>query len=271
VPQIQAYSTEVTIPLDQIAAFPIPTIPAEILQAIQGGAQEIRHSVTYTASTRSLSVRTFLVAPGSPNPTPPAAQTAGIERYDVNVESILWPSTTVVPPGTNPGSFVINGRIAGGAVPSLVFRDLANSLFVHAVGYSGTTPRTFNNVTTVVAGRYAIYAPEGRGTLTFSTDPGPGPGPDGNQPPVVNPTAGQNATTALPQIQLSAGATDPEGDTLTYSWRFVGKSASIIGPTTATPSVQFGEGFGSYVFEVTVTDSAGNFTTGQVTVMYVGR
>jgi hypothetical protein len=86
----------------------------------------------------------------------------------------------------------------------------------------------------------------------------------------VTASAGQNATTALSQIQLAATVANASG-AVTYSWRTVGKSAAIIGPTTATPSVQFAEGFGEYTFEVTARDAAGNTATGQVKVQYVGR
>src|SRR5688572_17924627 len=99
---LQTYSTEVTVPLAQIGAFPPPTISTANLAAISAGALQIRHAVTFTAATRRMSVRTFLVAPGSPTPTPPAAQTMLQESYEVNVENILWAPTTVVPPGTTP-------------------------------------------------------------------------------------------------------------------------------------------------------------------------
>jgi hypothetical protein len=266
---LRTYSTEVVVPLAQIGAFPPPSISAADLAAIAGGALQIRHSVTFTEATRRMSVRTFLVPPASPNPTPPAAQNILHESYEVNVENILWAPTTIVPPGTTPAvnTLVITGRIAGGGTS--IGGDLANRLFIHSVGFDrGATPARFNNVTTVVSGRYVIYATQGTGTLTYGPQaPEPEPEPEGIK---VTPSAGANATTALPEIQLSALVENSQG-ALTYSWRSVGKSASVIGPNTATPRVQFGQGFGEYIFEVTVIDNTGAMATGRVTVTYVGR
>jgi hypothetical protein len=269
-PQLQTYSTEVTVPLAQVGAFPAPTLPANVIQAVQGGALEIRHSLVFTSSTRRLSVRTFLVAPGSPNPTPPPAQTLLHESYEVNVENILWAPQTVVPPGSTGASLVITGRIAGGSLS--ITGNVTNRLFVHSVGFDNVTPVRFNNLTTVVAGAYTMYATQGTGTFAYASQtPGGGDGTGGNLPPVVVATAGNNVTTAQSEIQLDAsGSSDPEKGPLTFTWRFVGKTAAIINQNTAKPSVQFSEGFGEYTFEVTVTDDKGAFTRAQVKVLYVG-
>jgi hypothetical protein len=165
------------------------------------------------------------------------------------------------------------GRIAGGGLS--VAGDITGKLFVHSLGYdpanrndATNTENNLTNITTTVAGRYTAYAAQGLGIIGLSTDSS-GPG---TEPPAfsVTPSAGQNSTTALSQIQLTTTVANAEG-TVSYVWRTVGKSAAIIGPTTATPSVQFAEGFGDYVFEVVATDSAGHTSTGRVTVKYVGR
>jgi hypothetical protein len=269
---LTTYRTEVTVPLTGIGAYPAPNVPPADLQAIQAGALEIRHSLVFTASTRRLSVRTFLVAPGSPNPTPPAGQTMLHESYEVNVESVLWAPMSVTPPGTV-NTLVLTGRVAGGSLS--IAGDIANRLFIHSVGFdpenrnnASNTTNNLTNITSTVAGRYTLYSPQGIGTIGFASDLLP---PDGGGTAFkVTPSAGQNSTTALSEIQLSATVENANG-TVSYVWRTIGKSAAIIGPTTATPSVQFAEGFGQYVFEVTATDSGGNVATGQVSVMYVGR
>jgi hypothetical protein len=264
-PELQTYSAEFTVPLTALGAYPTPPIPSNVLQAIQGGALEIRHSVTYTQSQRHLSVRTFLMPPGSPNPTPPAMQTMMYEAYGVNVDAITWYPTTALPPGSSGGSVVITGRVTAGGVS--IRPDIFNRLFVHSVGFTNATPTPLNNMLTLIAGSHMLYAQQGTGNLTAGGGTGPGPGP-GTGPTVVV-TAGQNSTTALPEIELDASGSTGTG-TLTYMWRSIGPSASVIGNTSAKPRVQFGQGFNDYVFEVTVTDSTGS-ATGQVTVRYVGR
>jgi hypothetical protein len=194
------------------------------------------------------------------------------ESYEVNVEQVLWAPVSVVPPGTT-NSLVIIGRVAGGSLS--VAGDIANRLFVHSVGFDpsnrnnpSNTANNLTNITTTIAGRYTAYAQQGRGTIGYATDVTS----PGTEPPAfkVTASAGQNATTALSQITLTTTVENATG-AVSYSWRTVGKSAAIIGPTTASPSVQFAEGFGDYIFEVTATDAAGNRSTSQVTVRYVGR
>jgi len=151
-----------------------------------------------------------------------------------------------------------------------LFGNIENKLFVHSVGFTGTAaPVTFNNVTTNIAGTSVLYATSGRGTLAYGPPGGLEPG-NGEDVLTVTPSAGSNATTALPEITLSALVEHSSGS-ITYSWRNIGKSAAVIDSNTSTPRVQFGEGFGEYVFQVTVTDNTGATATGQVRVQYVGR
>jgi len=90
-----------------------------------------------------------------------------------------------------------------------------------------------------------------------------------NRPPVAD--AGPNQTTTQSQIALNGtGSYDPDGDTITYSWRVAGsKPAEITGGTTATPTVRFQQGWGDYIFELTVTDSKGARSTSTTLVNYI--
>jgi hypothetical protein len=262
--QIATFTQEVTVPLTQIGAATQPTVPAAVLQSIQSGAQEIRQQVTFAAATRRLSVRTFLVGRGAPNPTPAAGQTNLLESYEVNIENVIVNDRTKV--------IVIIGTIAGNTTSP--FGNIADRPFVYVFGYDVTaTPARLNNITSVVGGSNMFFAVGSTGTLTFAGQAiPPGPGTGENRPPVVVATAGQNATTAQAEVQLDAsGSSDPENAALTYAWRAIGKTAAIIDRNTAKPRVQFGEGFGEYIFEVTVTDDKGASAKAEVKVLYVGH
>lgn len=83
------------------------------------------------------------------------------------------------------------------------------------------------------------------------------------------------SSTNSPRIDVeavtSAGAvTSPEmeGSPLSYSWQVLGGEATISNGDTATPSVEFTSGPGSYVIRVTITDSNGRSSTGETTVVY---
>ena len=59
---------------------------------------------------------------------------------------------------------------------------------------------------------------------------------------------------------------------LSYLWTMAqgSPSAAILAGTTATPTVQFGLGRGTYTFQLTVTDSKGNSATDFATVNFEG-
>ena len=63
------------------------------------------------------------------------------------------------------------------------------------------------------------------------------------------------------------------GDPLSYQWTIPqgSPSAAIFHGTTATPTVQFGQWRGLYVFQLTVIDSAGRSAPDLVTVNYLGN
>jgi hypothetical protein len=87
--------------------------------------------------------------------------------------------------------------------------------------------------------------------------------PDSTDSPQLNPRASSSLNTELDST--SPGA---EGSPLSYSWQVLGGEAAITDGDTATPSVEFTSGPGSYVVRVTITDSNGRSSTGETTVVY---
>jgi hypothetical protein len=76
----------------------------------------------------------------------------------------------------------------------------------------------------------------------------------GNSPPVAN--AGPDQAVMSEDIVLNgSGSYDPDGDSLTYSWRVISNAnALIFGADTANPTVRLISGYGHYAFELTVWD-----------------
>ncbi|MCC7173911.1 MAG: OmpA family protein [Bryobacterales bacterium] len=90
-----------------------------------------------------------------------------------------------------------------------------------------------------------------------------------NNPPVAN--AGPDQMTMTSTITLDGSQSyDPDGDPITYSWRVLGNGhADIYGANTAKPSVLLSSGYGSYTFELTVTDSKRASSSATVRVNYI--
>ena len=94
-----------------------------------------------------------------------------------------------------------------------------------------------------------------------------------NQPPVITtgtPTASPSSVTGVVLVQLSVTATDPNSDSLTYSWTQepaspVGSfsSATVARPTWSSPTVTTATHF---TLKVTVSDGKGGTVQGQVGV-----
>ncbi|MCL6508866.1 MAG: hypothetical protein K6T59_17800, partial [Bryobacteraceae bacterium] len=62
---------------------------------------------------------------------------------------------------------------------------------------------------------------------------------------------------------------DPDGDPITFAWRVAGpRQAEIQNANTPNPVVKFLQGFGDYVFELTVTDPWGLTSTDTVRIRY---
>jgi PKD domain len=81
----------------------------------------------------------------------------------------------------------------------------------------------------------------------------------------------KDLTTFSNQIQLDGTkSTSTDGKPLTYSWTIAPGSPvpAISNPDSATPTVQFPTGPVPYIFELTVTDSAGRTATDKVTVNF---
>ena len=116
----------------------------------------------------------------------------------------------------------------------------------------------------------AILLDPATGLVASPMVPSPGVS-TGTTKAVANP---KGASTLARQFMLDGGAsTSFDGKPLLYQWTMASGSpvAAINFANTAAPAIQFGSGFGTYVFVLTVTDSAGNTATDNATVTYLGR
>jgi hypothetical protein len=197
-----------------------------------------------------------------------ATNTFGSVTAMATVNVVVIPPPTITSftaspsPSTGPGAKVtltcatkdaVNVNIAGafflGATDSyVVFPNVTTTYYCIATNQPGQVAQA--SVTVVVP---------------------PGSAPSGT-PPVVVFATGSTITTTVRTLTLDAsGSTSPSGNTpLTFFWSVAaGNGASIVGATSATPTVTVGVPDGEYDFQVVVTDSKGLTSSGVVHVMLV--
>jgi hypothetical protein len=103
------------------------------------------------------------------------------------------------------------------------------------------------------------------GTITVPDTPTVGP-----RLPLAD--AGADFITGVSEFSLDGSkSSDPDGGSLIYSWRSIGRTATIIGTNVANPRIQAISAFGQYIFELTVTNAKGLSSVAIVKVMFIGN
>jgi hypothetical protein len=93
----------------------------------------------------------------------------------------------------------------------------------------------------------------------------------GGTPPTIVIAGGNMLTITSRDFQIDASASfSPAGNNpLTYSWTVANQNpAAILNPTSAVTNVQLNGPNGTYIFNLTVTDSKGNSATATITVLF---
>jgi hypothetical protein len=264
-PTLQTFQVERVLALNNILTTITPMADPAVLAGIVGGALEIRERIFYNPVQKLLTSTIFLVPTGSPLPTPLFVDLnrATIAVFTLSVDNVYVTS--------KPNAVMFVGVI--GQSTATPYGNYQGAPAVVSVGYTNDSPAKITNVVDLIAGAVVTWSGTGAGTVTVvqPTTGGGGGGGGATGPTVVITPATQTAVTR--QIRLDASqSTDSKGLALTYQWVALGPpTANIINPTSATPDVQFDNGFGLYTFQVTVTNSAGMSSMGTTTVQYLGH
>ncbi len=236
------------------------TFAPDRLQSINSGALELRERLIYNPTAGTLTSTIFTVLSGSPAFSIDANITSGIVgQYTLNIEktySVTKPRNILAFTGT-----------VSSSSPNGVLGDVSGAPFSVSMVYTNDTPPKIIDLVVVIAGRVVEYSKDATGTLNLPKPITPVTPPTGAQINISAPTV-----TTDRQISLDASkTTDASNTSLTYVWKNVNKSAAILNPNTSVAIVQFSEGFGDYIFELTVTNGNGVVTKKTVTISYLGR
>jgi hypothetical protein len=271
---ITAFNVERVVSLTNVLTTLTPTAPANVLAAIAGGALEIHEQLIYNPQLGTITSTVFLVAAGSPVPTPQSGITNIVETAQIQVSQILTscsPTPSILFVGR-----VTNSSSAASSVFGVNFNGAPAAI---SVGFTTDTPAVINNVAVVIAGSVIDYSVGATGTLTVppaTTTPGGTGG--GTGPTIV--VKFSNGAVALPnttiQAPLSPFLLDASSSTgtgaLTYSWS-AASGTPVAFVSTDTPGkilIQF-PGPGGYTINLKVTDSTGASGTFSITLQYTGR
>lgn len=163
------------------------------------------------------------------------------------------------------------GRFRGGDDQGFTGTSAAQP---HVAGAAALVKQAFPNYGPSEIAQFLESRAEDRGSVGKDNDWGAGQlvlgaAPGQNRPPVAN--AGPDQTVTIGStVQLDGGkSSDPDGDRLSYSWRFLnlptGSQARLSDPTIVNPTF-IADLPGEYFIELTVDDGKGERASDQVKV-----
>lgn len=269
---VTSFSIERVLTLTDVLTTYPPSIPANIIASIISGAQEIRERLIYNPQANTLTSTVFLVAPGSPDPTPIAVDITGttLVTYTISIDRIYnsckpYPSVMFV--GT------VSSSTGGPATQTGVYSfSFIGVPAVVSIGYTTDTPPKINNVVELFAGIVVSFAAAGNGTVTFPSVPVTPPGTTG---PVIVlnitvPQTGRLQVFNAPFHLDASHSTDSSGSVLTYQWSVNPPVAFSPGPTAPAIDIQF-PGQGDYTVMLTVTNGSGQTSSVTIPLQFIGH
>ena len=262
---VNTFSVERIQTLSNLLGTGTPTIPANVLASIQGNALEVRDRLIFNSQRMTITSTLFTMAPGSPLPTPITADLSKstLGTFTINLNLICTSSAPAA-------SVLMAGLVDTGTTTSTsVFGNVGGVPAAVSVGLSSDTPPKINNVVVVIAGTVAGFSPSAGGTVEFPPPaPAPPPGTTG-----ITITFNPSSLVAVQRVaHIDAIVNDPSGSTpLTYQWTVQGKTAALQHGNTSGVDIEFGEGFGDYTLQLTVTNAKGTSATATIVIKFVGR
>lgn len=263
---VASLSIEQVLTLTNILTTLTPNVPANVLAGITSGGQEVRNRIIYNPTVSTVTVTTFTVATGSPNPTPIGLDItpSQLQSYTLNVDKVYTscnPTPSILFVGTLNSTNGPFGNYSG--APGAV-----------SLGYTTDASPKLNNVVEVIAGNVVAYSASANGTVTFPPLPPPSSGPSGAPTIILSPappTTGSIQVFFNPFQVSAAGSTDPANLALTYTWTSDKPASFGPSPNVANPLITFQSGASDYKITVTVTNSAGVSATQTFILTYINK
>jgi hypothetical protein len=257
-PTLQTLSIERAVdPTKSVLSTLTPNIPPVVAAGIVSGALELRESMTYNATNQVLTINAFTVQAGAPIPTPASASltAATFSIATMNVDKI-YSSLAPTP------SLMLVGTIATNS-PASPYGALSGDPASLSIGYTTDTPPKMHDVVLTLAGLAGEFSASAAGTLAF-TQAAPPPATSSSPQIVI----GSPTSVYTKVADLDASGTTSPNMPLTFAWTVVAGNADIARANTAAALAYLNGGFGSYTFQVTVTDSKDNVSTQKVTINF---